>query len=113
MDYPGQNVDHEDAEMIPGDLFRERIGRGLCVLCGESSPCHAHRPPDPAYAKMTDSQLSSCQDRMDEALEGLEGLDRDWTPTEEALYPRYQQDSLDIEREQAARWRAYVDRVKS
>ena len=40
--YEGQNVDHPEAQDVPGDLFRERSGRGLCVLCGQSAPCHDH-----------------------------------------------------------------------
>lgn len=62
-----------------------------------------------AYAEMDDFKLAEYQDFFDQALTQLEEMGRDLTPREEELYPRYQQDSLDIEREQASRWRAAFD----
>ena len=62
-----------------------------------------------AYVEMTDSQLAEYQDFFDQALTQLEEMGRDLTPREEELYPQLQEDALEIEREQASRWRAAFD----
>ncbi len=115
-DYPGQNVEHPEAVDVPGDLFRERSGRGLCVLCGQSAPCNDHTSgikvtwaPDPAYAKMSDEQLIYAQNLLEAGMDQLEQMEKDWSPSDAALHDRYLKDFRDIEKEQSARWRDLME----